>query len=124
MLVIFIVYLLFTQAICIDKDDPHACLDTNLSEYYCCSGYEDLNGKCTACKLGFKSRNGQPCMPCPENIYGHGCSSLCECSALHRCDHVRGCVLKEVSSTDYSITGPVEVSTYEGMTVSISGVND
>lgn len=37
-----------------------------------------------ACKLGFKSRNGQPCMPCPENIYGHGCSSLCECSALHR----------------------------------------
>ncbi|XP_052093312.1 uncharacterized protein LOC127729518 [Mytilus californianus] len=73
---------------------------------------------------------------------------LCECSELHRCDHVRGCVLKEVSSTAYSKTehitsiliatsrfttfnkvessqgiGPVEVSTNEDMTVSILDEN-
>ncbi|CAC5410136.1 unnamed protein product [Mytilus coruscus] len=62
---------------------------------YCCSDYEDINGTCTECKIGFISIKGKPCFHCPKNRFGERCLDRCNCNEIEeRCDHVNGCVSK------------------------------
>ncbi|VDI30951.1 Hypothetical predicted protein, partial [Mytilus galloprovincialis] len=66
--------------------------------FYCCANYEERNNACVACKIGFKSRNGQPCTPCKYKFYGNGCVSQCNCNLLQRCDNIKGCVSRQTAT--------------------------
>ncbi|CAC5424784.1 unnamed protein product [Mytilus coruscus] len=71
------------------------CEDGERNIEYCCSDYEDINGTCTECKIGFMSTMGKPCYHCPKNRFGERCLDRCNCSEIEeRCDHVNGCVSK------------------------------
>lgn len=36
------------------------------------------------CELGFKSRKGNTCEPCANNLYGEGCAHQCMCNVTDR----------------------------------------
>ncbi|XP_052064803.1 uncharacterized protein LOC127704707 [Mytilus californianus] len=79
-------------------DGPHIC-ESKTRGKYCCSYFQEKNGKCVACEVGFISRFGSPCLPCNQNSYGERCIHKCKCSKDDRCDNVVGCVQKLHSTT-------------------------
>lgn len=36
------------------------------------------------CKIGFTSRDGEPCKVCPDNLFGKRCLFLCSCETTER----------------------------------------
>ncbi|CAC5388893.1 unnamed protein product [Mytilus coruscus] len=97
----------------------NVCYDKERNIEYCCSDYEDVNGTCTECKIGFVSISGKPCSHCQKNRFGKRCLERCICNEIEeRCDHVKGCVPKFVLSRDVNYTTRSEVENYsESMTV-------
>ncbi|XP_052073117.1 multiple epidermal growth factor-like domains protein 10 [Mytilus californianus] len=65
----------------------------------CYINFEEINGECIRCKPGFTSKNGKVCEPCPIDLYGDGCWFACYCNDSQRCDHVKGCVDAETTTT-------------------------
>ncbi|XP_052080273.1 uncharacterized protein LOC127718323 isoform X2 [Mytilus californianus] len=91
------------------------CEDGERNIEYCCSDYEDINGTCTECKIGFISISGKTGFHCPNNRFGERCLARCNCTEIEeRCDHVKGCVPKFEVSRDVNYTTRSEV---ESMTV-------
>ncbi|XP_076106136.1 uncharacterized protein LOC143074671 [Mytilus galloprovincialis] len=72
--------------------DNNTCFDKKSRDYYCCASYEEINGICIKCKLGFMSRKGDSCEPCGFEFFGKDCTLECMCNNLQRCDNVNGCV--------------------------------
>ncbi|XP_052080271.1 uncharacterized protein LOC127718322 [Mytilus californianus] len=97
----------------------NVCEDTQRNIQYCCSGYEDTNGICTECKIGYRSIEGKPCTHCPNNRFGERCLNRCNCNQIgDRCDHVKGCSSKFEVREDVNYTTRTVVETFsESMTV-------
>ncbi|XP_063411169.1 uncharacterized protein LOC134694104 [Mytilus trossulus] len=75
--------------------DLHVCYDIKRNLEYCCSDYENINGTCIECKIGFVSISGKPCSHCQKHRFGERCLKRCYCNDIEeRCDHVKGCVPK------------------------------
>ncbi|CAG2252263.1 unnamed protein product [Mytilus edulis] len=62
--------------------DNNTCFDKASDDYRCCSDYEEINGECIKCILGFISRKGNSCEPCATNLFGKGCLQTCRCNEL------------------------------------------
>ncbi|VDI50287.1 Hypothetical predicted protein [Mytilus galloprovincialis] len=75
---------------------------------FCCDNFERLrDGNCHACDIGFTSKAGFECTPCPQNTFGFRCADHCQCDESKRCDNVHGCISKhrlDVLSTENSVT--------------------
>ncbi|CAC5376428.1 unnamed protein product [Mytilus coruscus] len=60
-----------------------------------------------SCSVGFTSKAGYECMPCPQDTFGFRCAENCQCDQKERCDNVHGCVPRHYSynlSTKNSFT--------------------
>ncbi|XP_052073765.1 uncharacterized protein LOC127711693 [Mytilus californianus] len=98
---LIILLLTFTSSVVrgLTRYDNNTCFDTTTREYVCCSNYEDINDNCIKCELGFRSRKGNFCEPCPFHFYGEGCAYICMCNVTQGCDNVQGCIEKYVETT-------------------------
>ncbi|XP_052080268.1 uncharacterized protein LOC127718312 [Mytilus californianus] len=119
MLVIYIILILSFSDKGTSLKGLKVCEDTQRNIEYCCSGYEDINGTCTECKIGFMSIGGNSCTHCPNNRFGERCVNLCNCNQNEeRCDHMNGCVQKfEVGENVNYTTRAVVGNHSESMTV-------
>ncbi|CAG2187775.1 unnamed protein product [Mytilus edulis] len=81
--------------------------------------YENINGTCTECKIGFVSISGKPCSHCQKNRFGERCLERCYCNEIkERCDHVKGCAPKFELNGDVNYTTSSESENYsESVTV-------
>ncbi|XP_052075856.1 uncharacterized protein LOC127713942 [Mytilus californianus] len=61
----------------------------------CCDNYENRNGKCEPCAIGFISAAESTCVPCPRNTFGMKCAEYCHCKLDQRCDNEMGCIKVE-----------------------------
>ncbi|XP_052093310.1 uncharacterized protein LOC127729516 [Mytilus californianus] len=76
------------------EEIPHACLNRTSGNYYCCSDFEEKDGKCVACETGFTSDNGEPCIQCSGIFFGDRCIYECNCQHNQKCHHIHGCIIE------------------------------
>ncbi|XP_071128026.1 uncharacterized protein [Mytilus edulis] len=60
--------------------------------WFCCNNHEEMNGTCVECEIGYVSKDGFPCQPCSNGLWGRKCRDVCRCQHNERCDIVYGCV--------------------------------
>ncbi|CAG2198779.1 unnamed protein product [Mytilus edulis] len=70
------------------------------TKYFCCDNFEPQEGKCRECDIGFTSKVGRRCNPCPENSYGLKCAGNCYCQRNESCNNVKGCVNSKTFTGD------------------------
>ncbi|CAC5376417.1 unnamed protein product [Mytilus coruscus] len=61
-------------------------------QYFCCQNFEERQGTCYECEIGFTTFKGVACQRCPENKFGKKCTSTCFCTRNERCNNIYGCV--------------------------------
>ncbi|CAG2238203.1 unnamed protein product [Mytilus edulis] len=97
LLVCFLLTLLFINyGNCVPEN---ACLNPS-NEIYCCNGYEWIDNRCEACRIGYSTPIlNITCQPCMHPFFGDKCSGLCPCSETERCNHVNGSCTSTIEST-------------------------
>ncbi|XP_071123998.1 multiple epidermal growth factor-like domains protein 10 [Mytilus edulis] len=51
------------------------------------------------CEVGYYRRpTAEKCKPCPSNLYGKKCASLCNCKENERCDSINGTCIPQTAT--------------------------
>ncbi|CAC5415467.1 unnamed protein product [Mytilus coruscus] len=104
----------------------HRAESNNFVFYYqkksCCDNYEQIGtAGCLECRIGFTSKAGSKCIPCPKNTYGLRCASHCNCKQ-ERCHHIHGCVENVTEQNfitlDINASGELKQSKKKGYSIS------
>ncbi|CAC5359843.1 unnamed protein product [Mytilus coruscus] len=118
-IVVYVVFLLFstvqattpTPGVCqIYRRIRNGVSYTNVKVAICCNNHYMSNDKvCVECPIGQHSK-GEVCTKCEDGLFGRKCSFTCNCNPTERCDHVKGCVPKDMLDVETRTVVPTDKS--------------